>query len=321
MVDRNEIVSQTVEMVSEGDLSVLNSLLTKKKLLMSGDPSHKQIRTALVFMGGAQSSGAIIGGVSLAIEESGITEAFDNVLGVSAGSVAGYYLVAGQIRQGIEITTQDAYYHRLLRLGRPDQLADFSKLEMILRRKRPVSNQRLIQNRTNLQVGLTDMNGDAVWINAKDVEDPIELLIGSMSHPLMNGGKAKNIGGNLYVDGCIASPLPIKCAAERFDATDILVVLSRSPHSISPTGLGQRLLEQFHSRNYGSELKKAISTYDRRFTEEAKAIINSSLIPFSRVLAVYPKVNPIQQYTTDPKLLWTAVEASADYFRQLIGRV
>lgn len=316
MPDREKRL-KTVEMAYGGNLDVIQSLLTKKALIEKGDPNHESIKTALILMGGGQKS-IVVGGACMALEQLQLTNSFDHVLGTSAGAVAGYYLVGGNTRDGAELTTHDVYHHRLIDRSRLLNLGDYETAETILRSRWPIDHEGLRNKRPNLLIGLTNMNGQGTWVSAREVDDPINLIIASSSHPLTTGGRAKNINGEEYIDGCIANPLPIKYAAEQLQATDIIAVLSRPPEYTLTASLGQRVLEQFHSRHFGPQIREALATYEQRFLEEADLIAKPELFPKTRILAIYPQINPIEQHTSDSRALWNALETSRGFTYELI---
>jgi predicted acylesterase/phospholipase RssA len=69
---------------AEHTTELVANLQRKQELLEAGDSAHEDIRTALV-IGGGTMRGVFSGGVVTGLEELGLTEVFDDVIGVSVG--------------------------------------------------------------------------------------------------------------------------------------------------------------------------------------------------------------------------------------------
>src|SRR3954471_16411737 len=70
-------------------------------------------RVALVVEGGGM-RGAVSGGMALALDELGLSRAFDAAYGSSAGTLNAMWLVSGRVRDGIPTWTDPALVHELI---------------------------------------------------------------------------------------------------------------------------------------------------------------------------------------------------------------
>src|SRR3989344_5711169 len=82
------------------------NLLSKKKMLSEGNPAHASIKTALIIGGGGMRA-AYSGGIVTGFEESGLSDVFDVVVGISAGSAVCAYFLSGQSELGASIYYED----------------------------------------------------------------------------------------------------------------------------------------------------------------------------------------------------------------------
>jgi predicted acylesterase/phospholipase RssA len=87
---------------SERTPDVVSNILRKRDLLLAGDPAHEEIKTALVIGSGAM-RGAYSGGVVIGLEELGLTDTFDDVVGVSVGASTAAYFLANQSARGTSL--------------------------------------------------------------------------------------------------------------------------------------------------------------------------------------------------------------------------
>lgn len=304
------------EMGHIGDLSVLDSLKAK-----AADTSRDDIRPALILMGGGQKT-IVTAGVALALENKQLNAAFDYSFGTSVGAVGAYYFAANQSLEGANIIRRQAQERNFYRLGRFMHIMNKPALKHTLEVQNPVLSKTLQESRTEIECGLTDMDGNPVIVDLKKVPKPADYLIASMSHPLVTGGKPAEVNGEKYVDGCIGSPLPLDYVTERAQATDILIVLTRSPINPQITlNFWVSLLEKAASRNYSPQMKRQVSSYEERLNEEFVRLQTAPPegVARPRVLTIYPENLAIGLATTDREKLNAAIARSFIYMNDLLG--
>lgn len=304
------------EMGHIGDLGVLDSLKAKAE-----NTTRDDIRPALILMGGGQKS-IITAGVALALQNRNLNVAFDYCFGTSVGAVGGYYLAAGQSLEGANIIRKQAQDRNFYRLARFMHIMNKSALRNTLEVQNPVLAKTLQDSRTRIECGLTNMDGEGVIVDLKKVVKPVDYLIASMSHPLVTGGKPAEVAGEKYVDGCIGSPLPTEYVTKTAEATDILIVLTRSPINPQITlNFWVSLLEKAASRNFTPRLKQQIASYESRLNDEFRSlqVEKDPLENVPRILTIYPENLDVGLATTDRDKLNAAIARSFMYMNDLLG--
>ena len=219
IIDREKL--NAVEMAFTGDDQVIKNISLKAN--GNGAPDTK---TVVVMPGGAH-RGVVQAGFGLAIEEMGVADGVDDFVGVSVGSAVGFYIVAREFEKGSTIFLEDNMEGGVFSLRRFPVLMDLEPVERALRETKALDLKNFYSSRQGLYVGVTSEKGQSCFVDVKKSEDPYEVVMASMSHPVYNGNKSKAIDGKQYYDGSLSNPLPISFAIEELEVTDILVVLTK----------------------------------------------------------------------------------------------
>jgi predicted patatin/cPLA2 family phospholipase len=196
-------------------------------------------RVALVIEGGGM-RGVVSAGMTAAIEQLGLCDAFDEVHGASAGAFNGAFLLAGQA----------AYLTALYPHGFGDPA--FVNLRDTLRGKRPIfdmdyvvgevwRHQRPLRTDTILTCGIelhcTATDADSTQIvDLTDLRDDQEIrcaMRASARLPWLAGPPVP-FRGRRWLDATLAEAIPVHAA--RTTATDMLVLQTR-PHGTAHTPL------------------------------------------------------------------------------------
>lgn len=175
--------------------------------------------------------GIVSAGMVTALEQLGLTTAFDFIIGTSAGALAGAFLMAGQPGMGTSL-----YYEELI--GR-----DWLDYSRVLRREPPIGLDWLIDD---------VMSGEKALDWQRVIDSPIPLyavaselpdyhpailgpfasiaqlrdgLRASARIPVMSGGPV-GIDGHEYIDGSLSQGIPLTCA-EQIGFTHVMVLLTR----------------------------------------------------------------------------------------------
>jgi len=255
------------------DSNLVKRLHEKRRLLETGDDSHKDIKTALIVSGGGM-RGAYSTGITAGLEELGYGGIFDNAVGISAGACAAAYLLAGQAAVGPSVYYEDLPNRQFINLSRPSSIMDIGFLEHVFRDVKPLNQRAVRLSRTEFYIGLTELaTGNGVYMNVSEKTelDIISVLMTSSAIP----GVVKQreaIDGVLYVDGTTGCTNPIDYAVDSLGATDILVVLNYPPFGEDDKlPISERLLSKLLLRNHPAELRnKHLSRLSRHNFKASK---------------------------------------------------
>ncbi len=212
---------------SDHTFELTDNIMRKQELLCDGDPAHKSIRTALVIGSGAM-RGVYSGGVVIGLEELGLTQAFDHVIGVSAGAATAAYFLAGQAKLGTSIYYEDLASKEFIdrtRIGNPLNI-DF--LDEVFTARKPLDRQSIQDNRSLFHIGVTDVNkvqAEYIRANHNTGDNIIKLVQASSSVPGLT--PPIMIDGTLYGDGITTCKNPVGFAIDTLGCTDILFVVNQ----------------------------------------------------------------------------------------------
>ena len=164
-------------------------------------------RIALVIEGGAM-RGVVSAGMVGALEELGLTDAFDGIYGSSAGAINGAYFLAGQARLGTTIYAEDInnrHFIDLLRplTGRPIVNLGFLLDDVAVSRK-PLDTGRVLAARSPLTVMATDI-GTTRAVALRGFTSGPELITALRAGATMPviAGPPVTYGGRLYLDASL----------------------------------------------------------------------------------------------------------------------
>jgi predicted patatin/cPLA2 family phospholipase len=195
-------------------------------------------RVALVIEGGGM-RGVVSAGMTAAIEQLGLRDAFDEVHGASAGAFNGAFLLAGQASY---LTALYQYgfgnpafvsLRQLLR-GRPLFDLDYVIGE-VWREQRPLQLERIFSSGIDLHCTATDVE-TAQIVDLTDLADGEQIrcaMRASARLPWLAGPPVP-FRGRRFLDATLAEAIPVH-VAER-TATDLLVLQTR-PHGVPHTPL------------------------------------------------------------------------------------
>jgi predicted patatin/cPLA2 family phospholipase len=206
--------------------------LLAKRIADGSAPRHRsdEARLALVIEGGGM-RGVVAGGMVTALDELGLQEAFDLVIGTSAGALAGAFFLASQTHMGTSIYYEDLTgrewldYRRALR-GSPIVALDYLLDELMVNHKVldcarvRYSDVPLYSVATRVPDYVPEVLGDF-----KTDEELICALRASARIPIV-AGKPVSLRGSRYIDGSLSEAIPLDAALD-LGATHLLVLLTR----------------------------------------------------------------------------------------------
>jgi predicted patatin/cPLA2 family phospholipase len=195
-------------------------------------------RIALVIEGGGM-RGVVSAGMAAAIEQLGLTDAFDEVHGASAGSFNGAFLLA---RQATYLT--GLYPHgfgdprfvsfRRAIVGRPVFDLDYVIGE-VWRHQRPLRTDLIEASAVELHCTATDVDRAEI-VDLTELRDGEEIrgAMGASARLPWLAGPPVSFRGRRLLDATLAEAIPVHAA--RLTATDLLVLQTR-PHGVPHTPL------------------------------------------------------------------------------------
>ncbi len=196
-------------------------------------------RVALAVEGGGMRA-VVSSGMLLALEQLGFGDAFDLVIGTSAGALASAFFVASQATEGSVLFYTDL------------TTAPFLDKRNALKRRKAIDLDYLLDTasrRRGLEYSKLRESDIEFWATVCPVEEtnPIHrlriegdndrigaILKASAALPVL-AGPSRYVDGNAYVDGGLSEQIPWRSAMD-LGATHILVLPSRSVDEVEEAG-------------------------------------------------------------------------------------
>jgi len=210
---------------------VIVEILKARRDRGSRAPHGDGASIALAVEGGAM-RGVISAGMVGALEELGLTDAFDAVYGSSGGAINGAYFLAGQARLGSTVYYEDINSRHFIDLrravlGRPIVDLGFL-LDDVATRRKVLAVERVLASPSPLSVMATDVDtGSAERFRGfRTRQELMAALRAGATMPVV-AGPPRRIDGRRFLDASLSQPIPVP-AAEADGHTHVLVLLTRS---------------------------------------------------------------------------------------------
>ncbi len=189
----------------------------------------REIRPLLLILGGGM-KGAYAAGQSIGLHEIGLGEAFETVVGISAGSGTASYFVAGpeQALINASMYSEECMSKDFLDLLRFRQILDATVIAKATRTGDKALDEDVIRRSpTELYAGATDSETGALeLINIKTAgPDMTAALEASAAIPFFRD--PVEVNGNTYIDGAF-NQVPLEEIIKKFKPTDVLVLPNMS---------------------------------------------------------------------------------------------
>ncbi|MDQ6525027.1 patatin family protein [Nocardioides sp. LHD-245] len=213
-------------------------------------------RIALAIEGGG-SRAAYSAGMVLALDETGLTGAFDDVYGTSGGALNGAWLLSGEAQRWIrswawpEVAAAKVTDPRRLLRGGP--VVDLGRLvHHVYERVTPMDFDAILAN----PIGFHPIATDAATGKAADLAPYVTDRLGAQTAlrassciPLL-AGRPVRIGGRTYVDGGLSEGVPFRTALAQ-GATHVLVLRTRrtDQRAVPPSRVERTLLAPYFLRH------------------------------------------------------------------------
>jgi predicted patatin/cPLA2 family phospholipase len=230
--------------------------------------NHKRDRRTfgLVLQGGGMRA-VYSAGAMATLVESELGNAFDHVVGASAGALNGAYYLANDLETLHHVYEDDLTNKNFVNILRKEKKVDIDYLvDMVMRHKRPINIAKLLKSSTKLHIVLTDAkNGKKVVISDhKKFAEIYEEFRGTAALPFLYD-KPVLVQNRYYIDGGVADNLPLDVAL-KLGCTDIVVVMTKRIESYTFDRHHQRLIKHLIRRLSSDEpkgLQKVLPTNER----------------------------------------------------------
>jgi len=228
--------------------------------------------------------GAVSSGMLLALEQLGLRNSFDEVVGTSAGAISGAFFVAGRGTSG------SALYYTVLnsqrfvdrrRLIRSGSVMDLDYLIDEAFEHTGFTWTELINSDIPLWATVTPASADNTirLVRVDEDEDQARHVLAATANlPVLAGG-SRAIGEHSYVDGGLLEAVPWNSAIKR-GATHVLVVRSRhfndNGDPEDPNLFERAAVPRVVRRMHGDHVADLVNQGSERFwivTESLRAIV------------------------------------------------
>jgi predicted patatin/cPLA2 family phospholipase len=322
--DKMDVVdSKHSDEALQGDLDpVVARLIKKQELLRRGDPAHSEIKTAL-FLDGGGMRGVYGAGVVIALEKLGMTEAFDYVIGVSAGAADGAYFLSKQAELGTTIYYQEFASKKFINPWRIRKILNIDYVEPTFRYTKPLDYQQIYRSRSKFFAGVT--NADTGCCEFLDLKDPsidiITAIRASTALPIVYN-KNIIINGTPYSDGTTGCGIPVEFIINRLGCNTALFVLNRLPiDKPEKVSWQERLLTKIFSGNYSPTFRRAY--LDRRIAyNQSLAVVRGDVPanPGVKISLLYPEEMPISNFSINSEKLKSVADNATLQTLKLFSR-
>ena len=291
--------------------------LLKKRaaLIKQGRKPADGRKVALIVEGGAM-RGVISCAALMGLEELGMTEAFDEVYGASAGAVNAAYFLARQAAYATTLYYQKINNTRFIRRFWQRKIVDIDGLfDSIVAGKQPLQVDKVLSARSQFFITIADAcTGEAFLSHAQTSQTPLlTQLKASVAMPLLYNCLI-TVDGRQCFDGGLINPLPIVEAIES-GSTDLLILLTRPPsfRDRPPGRLEQHIFNLLCARGNSRLLRVFCNTYTRENALRDIALGRQVIPDGIRIATLCPEENEphVERTTRNAQLLKSAAIASA----------
>lgn len=176
--------------------------------------------------------GVVSAGMVWALEDLGLTHAFDAIYGASAGAFNAAYFLARQAGLGATIYLEDINTRAFIDFARPLRgrpIVDLAYLlDDVARRRKRLDVDRVLTSPTSLSVLATDVDRrESVTFGAFATSDALfGALRAGATMPVVAGGPFE-FDGRRFLDASLSEPIPL-AAAETGGHTHVVALLTRN---------------------------------------------------------------------------------------------
>jgi len=303
------------------------ALLRKQELIAAGDPAHEDIKTALAIGSGAM-RGVFSGGVVTGLEQLGLSEVFDDAIGISVGASSVAYFLARQAAMGTtlfpeELTSKEFINRSVGNIVR-GQALNVGYLETIFTGPKALDQAAIRSNRSRFHIGVTKMDtAHPDYIEIDDlIDDETMIKFIQASSAVPGVAQPLRINGRLYGDGVTTCRNPIRYAIEVLGANTVLYV-NNCELRTGESRVGQmtdRALSRWLTRGQSPAIRKAyrdrhVSSDESAQTRYEDDVLIGVLCPDEEI----PKKEKVGRFTQDSARLWRAADRATQQTVELFA--
>ncbi len=268
-------------------------------------------RSLALAVEGGSSRGTYSSGMVLALDELGVTPAFDAVYGSSAGALNGAWLLCGRSSTGVRTWWNPVVMRRIinpLHTLRGRAVIDLEYLvHQVYSVLEPMDFPAILANPVTFHPLATDADtGESTDLHPflADVDAVKVALAASSCMPVLAGPPIP-MAGRRFVDAGVAEPIPYRTALTQ-GATDVLVLRTRRADElpVRPPRVHDVVVPRFLRRQAPGAIPAWQDTY-RRDVEDEEVLATDPRILSIRPPAGAPDVAVLER---DPSVLRQAVD-------------
>lgn len=239
---------------------------------------HDKRVFGLILQGGGMRAVYSAGAVKT-LTSYGLSDAFDHVIGSSAGAINAAYLLAGD-GDAKNTYTDDLTNKNFVNLLRKEKKVDVDFLvDEVLTNRRSIDVAALNASPSKLHIIVTDAKtGKEVILSDHHRFSQIyEEFRATAALPLLYDKKI-SVFGQEYIDGAVANMLPIDIA-KKLGCSDIVVILTQKLETYhfdkAHTHLVHHLVKRF-AKNHTDAVRESLPTNERKLRANLRLIHPSS---------------------------------------------
>jgi predicted acylesterase/phospholipase RssA len=239
-------------------------------VLRSAPPVGERERPIGLVVQGGGMRGVYSMAALAALEDAGMTEAFDYIVGSSAGAINGSYFLAKQANEAVRVYVDLLSNKNFVNPARVGRIVDIDFMVKVLRENATLDLDRIHNAATLLEVVVTDVaSGKPVTFSNRDTDvDLYEIIRATSALPALYN-KQVPLRAGLYIDGGASDGVPVKRAVD-WGCRDILSVLTRRPGF-------RRLRKGWPYRSVGRAMARGQSTAVKALIGEEDVLFNTAM--------------------------------------------
>ncbi len=285
------------------------------------------LRVALAIEGGGNRS-AYSAGMALALDEAGLTDAFDDVYGTSGGALNAAWLLSGEAQRWMrswawpEVAAARITDPRRMLRGGP--LVDLRRLvHHVYESITPMDFAAILANPIGFHPMATDSRTGEAADLAPYVEDRLSLqtaLRASACMPLL-AGRPVRVGGRTYVDGGLSEGVPYRTALAQ-GATHVLVLRTRrTDQSAEPPSRLERIVLAPYFLRHGRAAGAAHVRRHQSYTADDLHLAEASAAEVAMLLEVRPPLGApdVSRLSSDLDAIAAAIELGRATMAGVLG--
>ena len=256
------------------------------------------MKTALVLEGGGL-RGVFTAGVIDNFLDNDIS--FDYVVGVSAGACNTFAYVARQKKYLRNCMVQDSpfdSFYGIPQMIESHRVIDLDKIFYDYTKKYNFDFDSFVNNSIKWEMVVSNIeSGLAEYMSTSDIEK--SKLIGKASCSLPIITPPVDIDGNLYMDGGVTDPIPVKHALD-LGYDKVVVVLTRKKGNYSTTNEATKIAVRRLYKNY-PKFTEALNNRGIKYKEEVE--LCESLEKEGKVIIIRPLYQEVSRLESDEREL------------------